>query len=160
MLKSLTVVERRSGRAVSVSMPLDPQTWANAALATLRPGQGSLAQVLDSLRGSLVTLKTRGDNVHGRVAMVEQMEKEGFGACSNEGECQAVCPKEISVTNIQVLSREYARAVLKALIESGIFVRMPGVAPLDRCIRISAGTDADLAVLEELLPRALAAARK
>jgi succinate dehydrogenase / fumarate reductase iron-sulfur subunit len=49
------------------------------------------------------------------VAMVEQMEKEGFGACSNEGECQAVCPKEISVSHIQVLSREYARAVLKGV---------------------------------------------
>ncbi len=47
------------------------------------------------------------------VAMVEQMEKEGFGACSNEGECQAVCPKEISVEVIQRLNREYARAVLK-----------------------------------------------
>ena len=47
------------------------------------------------------------------VAMVEQMEKEGFGACSNEGECQAVCPKEISVDNIQALNREYARALLK-----------------------------------------------
>src|SRR5262245_64731022 len=58
LLKSLTVVESKSGRAVSVSMPLDPQTWANAALATLRPGQGSLAQVLDSLRGSEVTLTT------------------------------------------------------------------------------------------------------
>jgi hypothetical protein len=56
LLKSLTVVERESGKAVSVSMPLDPQTWANAALATLRPGQGSLAEVLDSLRGRLVTL--------------------------------------------------------------------------------------------------------
>ncbi|KAB2898184.1 MAG: DUF4139 domain-containing protein [Kofleriaceae bacterium] len=73
LLKSLTVVERRSGRAVSVSMPLDPQTWANAALATLRPGQGSLAQVLDSLRGSHVTLRTKGGSVHGRVAMVEQI---------------------------------------------------------------------------------------
>jgi len=49
-----------------------------------------------------------------RVAgMVAQMEREGFGACSNEGECQAVCPKEISVENIAVLNREYARAVLK-----------------------------------------------
>src|SRR5690606_30599660 len=56
-----------------VSMPLDPQTWANAALATLRPGQGSLAQVLDSLRGSQVTLRTKGGAVHGRVAMVEQI---------------------------------------------------------------------------------------
>ena len=48
------------------------------------------------------------------VAMVEQMEREGFGACSNEGECEAVCPKEISVRNIQRLNREYVRAVLKA----------------------------------------------
>ena len=49
-----------------------------------------------------------------RVArMVEQMEREGFGACSNEGECQAVCPKEISTDHIQILNREYARAVLK-----------------------------------------------
>jgi succinate dehydrogenase / fumarate reductase iron-sulfur subunit len=49
-----------------------------------------------------------------RVArMVEQMEHEGFGACSNEGECQAVCPKEISTDHIQILNREYARALLK-----------------------------------------------
>jgi succinate dehydrogenase / fumarate reductase iron-sulfur subunit len=47
------------------------------------------------------------------VRMVEQMEREGFGACSNEGECQAVCPKEISTDHIQMLNREYARAVLK-----------------------------------------------
>lgn len=73
LLKSLTVVERASGRAVSVSMPLDPQTWANAALATLRPGQGSLAQVLDSLRGSVVTLSTDDGSVHGRIALVEQL---------------------------------------------------------------------------------------
>jgi hypothetical protein len=73
LLKSLTVVERDSGHAVSVSMPLDPETWANAALATLRPGQGSLAQVLDSLRGSEVSLTTTDGEVHGRVAMVEQL---------------------------------------------------------------------------------------
>ena len=38
LLKSLTVVERKGGRAVSISMPLDPRTWANAAIATLGPG--------------------------------------------------------------------------------------------------------------------------
>jgi succinate dehydrogenase / fumarate reductase iron-sulfur subunit len=43
--------------------------------------------------------------------MVAQMEKEGFGACSNEGECEAVCPKEISVGNIERLNREYVRAL-------------------------------------------------
>jgi succinate dehydrogenase / fumarate reductase iron-sulfur subunit len=48
--------------------------------------------------------------------MVEQMEKEGFGACSNEGECEAVCPKKISLSNIARLNREYLRASLKRLI--------------------------------------------
>ena len=52
----------------------------------------------------------------------------------------------------------YARKVLSELVGRGVFVRMPGVAPLDRCIRISAGTDADLAVLAEMLPQALKAA--
>ena len=73
LLKSLTVVERKSGRAVSVSMPLDPQTWANAALATLRPGQGSLAEVLDALRGSRVTISSSDGTHSGRVAMVERI---------------------------------------------------------------------------------------
>ncbi len=74
LLESLTVIERRTGRAVSISMPLDPQSWANAALATLRPGQGGLAQVLDSLRGSLVTLQTNEGSVSGRIALVESFE--------------------------------------------------------------------------------------
>ena len=53
----------------------------------------------------------------------------------------------------------FARRVLAELIARDVFVRMPGVAPLDRCIRITAGTDADLAVLATVLPEALAAAR-
>jgi histidinol-phosphate aminotransferase len=52
----------------------------------------------------------------------------------------------------------YARKVLSELVGRGVFVRMPGVAPLDRCIRVSAGTDADLALLAEMLPQALEAA--
>jgi histidinol-phosphate aminotransferase len=55
---------------------------------------------------------------------------------------------------------EFARAVLDALLERDIFVRKPAVAPLDRCIRISCGRDEDLALLEEALPEALAAARE
>jgi succinate dehydrogenase / fumarate reductase iron-sulfur subunit len=50
------------------------------------------------------------------LAMVEQMEKEGFGACSNEGECEAVCPKLISLSNIARLNREYLRASIKRLL--------------------------------------------
>lgn len=74
LLKSLTVVERTGGRAVSVSMPLDPQTWANAALATLAPGRGSLAEVLDTLRGTQVSLTTASSTVSGRILMVEQVD--------------------------------------------------------------------------------------
>ena len=53
-----------------------------------------------------------------------------------------------------------ARAVLNGLLARGIFVRMPGVAPLDRCIRIGTGTEADMAALAEALPGALAEARE
>ena len=48
--------------------------------------------------------------------------------------------------------------MLTQLIARDIFIRMPGVAPLDRCIRVSAGTDADLDAFAEALPEALAAA--
>jgi succinate dehydrogenase iron-sulfur subunit len=48
------------------------------------------------------------------VAMVERHDREGFGSCSNEGECEAVCPKEISITNIARMNREYFRAMLMA----------------------------------------------
>ncbi len=53
----------------------------------------------------------------------------------------------------------FAKAVLDGLVRRGVFVRMPGVAPLDRCIRISAGTSADLDLLARVLPDALAEAR-
>ena len=53
---------------------------------------------------------------------------------------------------------DYARAVLSALVERGVFVRMPFVAPQDRCIRISAGKPDDLDVFARILPEALAAA--
>ncbi len=39
--------------------------------------------------------------------MVRQMDKENFGNCSNEYECEAACPKEISVSNIARLNREF-----------------------------------------------------
>ncbi len=44
------------------------------------------------------------------LSMVEQADFEGFGSCSNEGECEAVCPKMISMANIARLNREYLKA--------------------------------------------------
>lgn len=45
--------------------------------------------------------------------MVSQMDKEGFGNCSNTGACEAACPKEIKLENITRLNREMVRAVFK-----------------------------------------------
>ncbi|HKT80131.1 MAG TPA: succinate dehydrogenase/fumarate reductase iron-sulfur subunit [Vicinamibacterales bacterium] len=46
------------------------------------------------------------------VAMIDQADAEGFGSCSNEGECEAVCPKEIPISNIARMTREYVKATL------------------------------------------------
>ena len=46
------------------------------------------------------------------LAMREAMDAEGFGHCTNEYECEAACPKEIKVSNIARLNREYLRATL------------------------------------------------
>lgn len=46
------------------------------------------------------------------VAMVDQMKAEGFGDCSNHGECEAVCPKGISIEGIARMRREYVKAML------------------------------------------------
>jgi succinate dehydrogenase / fumarate reductase iron-sulfur subunit len=42
--------------------------------------------------------------------MVEQMDKEGFGNCTNTGACSVECPKEISLENIARMNREYLKA--------------------------------------------------
>ena len=46
--------------------------------------------------------------------LVEQMDAEGFGNCTNIGSCEAACPKEISLDNIARMNRLYAKALLKS----------------------------------------------
>jgi len=45
--------------------------------------------------------------------MIAQMDLEGFGNCSNHGECEAVCPKRISISNIARMRRELFKAALR-----------------------------------------------
>ena len=47
------------------------------------------------------------------LSMVEQMDKEGFGNCTNTGACEIECPKGISLENIARMNREYLSASLK-----------------------------------------------
>ena len=44
--------------------------------------------------------------------MVAQMDAEGFGSCTNTGACEADCPKEISISNIIKLNKEYIKSNL------------------------------------------------
>jgi succinate dehydrogenase / fumarate reductase iron-sulfur subunit len=46
------------------------------------------------------------------LAMINQMDEEGFGSCTNIGACEAECPKEISLENIARLNREYLWATV------------------------------------------------
>ena len=68
-----------------------------------------------------------------------------------------------SATNFVALdchgTGDTARALVKALGDEGLFVRMPFVAPQDRCIRVSCGSETDLQLLETILPKALAATK-
>ena len=50
------------------------------------------------------------------LSMVGQMDDEGFGNCTNHAECEAVCPKEISVSHIAKMNREFIRAALKGAV--------------------------------------------
>ena len=49
------------------------------------------------------------------VLMVNQMDAEGFGGCTNIGECEAVCPKEISLDFISHMNGDLLRAAFMGL---------------------------------------------
>jgi len=74
------------------------------------------AHLFVSAKISHLALLPQGDVERQRrvIAMVNQADAEGFGSCSNEGECEAVCPKEIPISNIAKMAREYFKARLVA----------------------------------------------
>ena len=45
--------------------------------------------------------------------MIAKMDEEGFGSCTNTGACEAECPKQISLSHIARLNRDYYTAALK-----------------------------------------------
>lgn len=74
----------------------------------------SSAMLFVSAKISQLALLPQGQPERERraVAMVEQMDAEGFGNCTNIGACEAECPKEIKLTNIARMNREYIGAML------------------------------------------------
>jgi len=72
------------------------------------------ASLFVSAKISQLSYLPQGAPERGRraLAMVGQMDAEGFGNCSNHGECEAVCPKEVSIENIARMRREFFKGVL------------------------------------------------
>ena len=92
--------------------------FANAACigcgACVASCKNSSAMLFVSAKVSHLALLPQGEPERKDRAlnMIAQMDKEGFGGCTNTGACEAVCPKEISISNIARLNSEYLRAGL------------------------------------------------
>jgi len=74
------------------------------------------AMLFTSAKVSHLGLLPQGKIEHQRRSqrMVAQMDKEGFGMCSNVGACEAECPKEISLENIARMNRSYIGSVFSS----------------------------------------------
>jgi len=92
--------------------------FANAACigcgACVAACKNSSAMLFLSAKVSHLALLPQGgpERKSRAINMVAQMDKEGFGACTNTGACEAVCPKEISISNIARLNGEFLGAGL------------------------------------------------
>lgn len=140
-------------------------------MAGLRVGYAitapELAQAFDKLRnhfgvgriaqaGALAALADQGwlASVQARVAM----GRDRLAAIARANGAIPLASATNFVTMDLGKGGDFARATLRELTQRGVFVRMPGVAPLDRCLRVSVGDQAALDVFEEVFPQALKAA--
>lgn len=106
--------------ANNILVPKDKADAAFAAAACIGCGacvaacKNSSAMLFVSAKVSQLALLPQGqpEKKSRALNMIAQMDKEGFGSCTNTGACEAECPKEISLTNIARLNREYIAAGL------------------------------------------------
>jgi succinate dehydrogenase / fumarate reductase iron-sulfur subunit len=106
------------GNAIPIPKDIAEQAFDYAACigcgACVAACPNGSASLFTAAKISQLALLPQGKAERSRrvVAMVDQMEEEGFGDCSNYGECEAVCPKEISISAIAMMRREYVKAVV------------------------------------------------
>ena len=115
---SVNVGGAQDGNAILVSKHLSDKAMDSAACigcgACVAACKNASAALFTSAKITHLALLPQGqvERTARVVAMVDRHDGEGFGSCSNEGECEAVCPKEIPITNIARMNREYFRAML------------------------------------------------
>jgi succinate dehydrogenase / fumarate reductase iron-sulfur subunit len=108
------------GNAIPVEKESADKAFAAAACigcgACVAACKNSSALLFVSAKVAHLALLPQGDPERKTrvLNMVAQMDKEGFGSCTFTQACEAVCPKEISITNISRLKKEYLRAGLEA----------------------------------------------
>ncbi|MBI2730994.1 MAG: succinate dehydrogenase/fumarate reductase iron-sulfur subunit [Sphingobacteriales bacterium] len=106
------------GNALPIEKDKADLAFANAACigcgACVAACKNSSAMLFLSAKVTHLSLLPQGapERKTRAINMIAQMDKEGFGACTNTGACEAVCPKEISITNIARLNQEYLLAGL------------------------------------------------
>lgn len=116
----ISVNTGQAPEANSIPVEKDMSDMAFEAAACIGCGacvaacKNSSAMLFVGAKVSHLALLPQGDpeRMNRVLSMVEQMDKEEFGSCTNTLACEAECPKEISVMNISRLNREYLRANL------------------------------------------------
>jgi succinate dehydrogenase / fumarate reductase iron-sulfur subunit len=115
---SVNVGGAQDANAILVPKPMADKAMDAAACiacgACVAACKNASAALFTSAKISHLALLPQGriERTSRVVQMLERHDAEGFGSCSNEGECEAVCPKEIPITNIARMNREYLRAML------------------------------------------------
>jgi succinate dehydrogenase / fumarate reductase iron-sulfur subunit len=119
---SINVGGAQDANAILVPQPVVEQAMDSAACigcgACVAACKNASAALFTSAKISHLSLLPQGqvERTARVVRMVDRHDAEGFGSCSNEAECEAVCPKGISISNIARMYREY----LKAALDKGI----------------------------------------
>jgi succinate dehydrogenase / fumarate reductase, iron-sulfur subunit len=117
---SINVGSAPDGNTLPIGRPIAEEAMDYAACigcgACVAACKNASAALFTSAKIAHLNLLPQGKpEQDGRVlAMVNQMDEEGFGSCSNEGECEAVCPKGISIMGIARMNRQFMRATLTA----------------------------------------------
>ena len=115
---SINVGGAQDGNAILIPKPTAEKAMDSAACiacgACVAACKNASAALFTSAKLNHLGLLPQGqvERYTRAAAMVQRHDAEGFGSCSNEGECEAVCPKEISITNIARMNRDYFRAML------------------------------------------------